>query len=83
LSGNKISGGTISSSTLSGGAISGGSINIGNGKFTVSTGGVLSATGASISGTLTANANSYIGPWHVTSDRIELYTDDLIEEGGT
>lgn len=48
-----ISATTISGKTLSGNTISGGSINIGNGKFTVDTNGVLTATGATISGKIT------------------------------
>lgn len=39
-------------------------------KFKVSSAGVLSATGASVSGTLTAGANSKIGPWTVTASSI-------------
>ena len=39
-------------------------------KFKVSSAGVLSATGVSISGTLTAGANSKIGPWTISANSI-------------
>ena len=39
-------------------------------KFKVDAAGALTATGATISGTLTAGANSKIGPWTVTSTSI-------------
>lgn len=38
--------------------------------FQVTSAGVLTATGATINGTLTAGANSKIGPWHVTTTSI-------------
>ena len=40
--------------------------------FSVTSAGVLSATGAAISGTLTAGANSVIGPWNVTANSIYI-----------
>lgn len=50
--------------------ITGGSINIGNGAFQVSSAGVLSATGATISGTITAAANSSFGGWTIGTNAI-------------
>lgn len=54
------------------GAIYLGAYNSTNGAcpFQVTSNGVLTATGATINGTLTAGANSKIGPWHVTTTSI-------------
>lgn len=41
-----------------------------DGKFKVTSAGVLTATGATITGTLTAGANSKIGPWTVSTTSI-------------
>ena len=41
-----------------------------DGKFKVTSAGVLTATGATITGTLTAGANSKIGPWTVSATSI-------------
>lgn len=40
--------------------------------FSVTSAGVLSATGATINGTLTAGADSVIGPWNVTANSIYI-----------
>lgn len=50
--------------------ITGGSISIGNGAFSVTSGGVLSATGATIGGTITAASGSTFGGWKIGSDAI-------------
>ena len=47
-----------------------GSLNIGNGNFTVNSSGVLSATGASVSGVLTAGSGSTVGGLHVSATGI-------------
>jgi len=49
-------------------------LSIGNGKFTVSSGGILSATGASVSGTitatkLTATESGTIGGWTINENQ--------------
>lgn len=53
------------------GAITAGSLNIGSGKFVVSSSGTLSATGANISGTITAAAGT-IGGWNITSSYFDI-----------
>ena len=53
FSGSLSSGISISSPVISGGSITGTTLNIGSGNFTVNSSGVLSATGAIISGRLT------------------------------
>lgn len=65
----------ISGTTLSGKTISGGEIKIGTPSnnvypFQVTSAGVLTASGANISGTLKAGANSTIGPWTVSATSI-------------
>lgn len=55
--------------TASNMTITGGSLTIG-GTFSVTQGGVLNATGATISGTLTAGANSVIGGWVLSANRL-------------
>ena len=70
-----ISGGTISGGTISGGLISGGSINIGNGRFVVGSDGTMSATGAQINGTITANAGN-IGGWNIATDGLGYISGD-------
>lgn len=80
ITANEIAGNTITADklkvlTLSAiaadlGNITAGSLNIGNGKFVVTSAGVLSATGATISGTLTAGANSKIGPWNISANAL-------------
>lgn len=66
--GNASFNGTISANNINGGTLSGAQINIGNSAFTVSTTGVLNATGATISGvissgTFTLNTNSETNYW--------------------
>ena len=75
LTATSLSTGTKTSSTSGNGFYVDGSGNIyvGNGStnnFTVTAAGTLNATGATISGTLTAGANSSIGPWTVTATSI-------------
>ena len=50
--------------------ITGGSISIGNGAFSVSSAGVLSATGATIGGRISAGSGSTIGPWSIGQNAI-------------
>ena len=57
---------TISASNISGGKISGCELDIGNGTCTISSTGILSATGASIGGTIDAD-NGTIGNWTIGS----------------
>jgi len=52
------------------GTITSGSLNIGNGAFKVSSAGKLEATGADISGSVTANSGA-IGGWQLTSSLIQ------------
>jgi len=66
--GNASFNGTISANNINGGTLSGAQINIGNNAFTVSTTGVLNATGATISGvissgTFTLNTNPGTNYW--------------------
>ena len=71
------------------GSISGGSINIGSGNFTVSTAGVMTATGATISGQISATTGAIggfsVGSTSLTagsgSSRISLSTADGIHLG--
>jgi hypothetical protein len=71
FSGNITSTATISGGTISGGVITGGSINIGNGTFVVDGGGVLTATGANINGTITSNQGT-IGGWNINEDGLSF-----------
>lgn len=74
ITANEIAGNTITADklkvlTLSAiaadlGSITAGSLNIGSGKFVVTSAGVLSATGANITGTITAT-NGSIGGWGI------------------
>ena len=63
------SAGAVTASDIS---ITGGSLNINNGTFEVTSAGALTATSATISGTLTAGAGSSIGGWTATAN--ELYS---------
>ena len=73
IKGASISGSSISGGNISGTTISGGSLSIGD-NFTVDTSGVLTAKGANISGTITAN-NGTIGGY--TIDSYTLKGDDV------
>ena len=66
ISGNTISGGSISGVTLSGLTISGGTINVPgtSPKFSVNSSGDLTATSATITGTVTATGGS-VGGWSI------------------
>ena len=75
FSGNITSTATISGGTISGGTLTGGSINIGSGKFTVSETGVMSCTGASISGIITATQGN-IGGWQINPDGLQFTSLD-------
>lgn len=55
--------------TTNNATITGGTLRVGN-NFSVSNTGVLSASGASISGTLTAGKDSSIGGWKITDGKI-------------
>lgn len=74
-----ITGTTISGKTISGGTISGGSINIGNGTFTVSSSGALTATSATISGVLKAGKGSSIAGFSV--DENSIYSGSWDSDG--
>lgn len=72
FSAQNINADNIKAGTLEGRAISGGSINIGYGKFAVNGDGTLSATGATISGTITANSGVIGGAsgWDIGSGEL-------------
>ena len=61
--------GTLSADHISGGTLSGISLNIGNGNCVINSSGQLSATGASIGGTINATDGSF-GPWSISSTKI-------------
>ncbi|MEY2973508.1 MAG: Chaperone of endosialidase [Pseudomonadota bacterium] len=85
---------SISSPSISGGSISGTSINIGSGNFIVDSSGIMSATGASVSGTistsnLTATGGSVAG-WVISGSSLRnpssttiLDPNGNIDIGGT
>ena len=58
INANLITTGNLNANRINGGTISGSSINLGNGTFTVTTGGAMKATGAEISGKVTATAGA-------------------------
>lgn len=61
---------TCSNLNATGGSITGGSINIGSGKFTVSSSGVMTCTGADIGGRVDLAENSTLGGWKTDSNSI-------------
>jgi hypothetical protein len=73
--GNITSTATISGGTISGGTLTGGSINIGSGKFAVSELGIMSCTGANISGIITATQGN-IGGWQINPDGLQFTSID-------
>jgi hypothetical protein len=73
--------GSISADRIKGGTITGCELNIGNNTCTISSTGILSATGASISGAITATSMNMgaltyngttlqLGPWTIDSTKI-------------
>lgn len=56
--------------------ITGGSINIGDGNFSVTSGGVLTAKGANISGTITATAGT-IGGCSIINGKLQVSSADI------
>ena len=78
---NSITAGKLNVSTLSAitadlGTITAGSMNIGSGAFTVSSAGVLSATGATISGAITATSGN-IGGFSIENNYQIIYRDQM------
>lgn len=61
LNASSITTGSLSANRLSGGSITGSSINLGNGKFVVTTAGALTATNATITGTINATSGNIGG----------------------
>jgi hypothetical protein len=58
---NQINVGTLSAISADMGSITAGSMNIGSGNFTVSSAGAMTATGATISGAITATSGTFTG----------------------
>ena len=58
---NQINVGTLSAISADMGSITAGSMNIGSGDFTVSSAGAMTATGATISGAITATSGTFTG----------------------
>ena len=58
---NQINVGTLSAISADMGSITAGSLNINSGAFTVSSAGVMTATGATVSGAITATSGSFTG----------------------
>ena len=58
---NQINVGTLSAISADMGSITAGSMNIGSGAFTVSSAGAMTATGATISGAITATSGTFTG----------------------
>ena len=89
ITANKINVNELSAISADLGSISAGSMNIGSGNFTVSTAGVMTATGATISGQISATTGSIggfsVGSTSLTagsgSSRISLSTADGIHLG--
>ena len=64
INANLITTGTLSANRLNGGTITGSSINLGNGKFTVNTSGVVNAT------------SGMIGGWSITNSVLQKVTNN-------
>ena len=77
-----VKGAAISGGTIKGTAISGGSLSIGDG-FSVNTSGVLTATGANITGTITATDGKIggytIGEHKLTATNVGMCSNDSVE----
>ncbi len=69
------------SGTLSGATISGGSITIGN-NFSVSNTGILTASGANITGALTATDGTF-GGWKIVGNQLKSNSEAIILDGGS
>jgi hypothetical protein len=75
VTGDKIAGNTITADKIqtntitSLGAVTAGSFNLGNGNFIVTSSGALTATGATISGNITATSGS-VGGWTISNNSL-------------
>lgn len=81
IEGSSISAGTITGSVISGNATAGGSLKFGD-NFSVSSSGFLKATGAEISGKITAEAGE-IGGWTIDGATLKSTSGSVILNGGS
>lgn len=80
FSGSITSNATITGGTISGGTISGGEININSGTFRVYSNGAMSASAATISGSVTASSGT-IGGWTINTTSISGGNTTLYSNG--